>query len=65
MAEELEQFGEVELEGDPDLVIASRDFEKIANSRTNVSLCMCQRLVCQAGFIESCVLEHFVLQMSR
>lgn len=37
MAEELEQFGEVELEGDSDLIIASRDFERIAESRINVS----------------------------
>ena len=37
MAEELDQSGEVELEGDPDLIIASREFEKIAESRINVS----------------------------
>ena len=37
MAEELEALGDVEFEGDPDLMIASRDFERIADARTNVS----------------------------
>lgn len=37
MAGELEQFGEVELEGDSDLVIASRDYERVADARINVS----------------------------
>ena len=37
MAEELEALGEVEFEGDPDLIIASRDFERIADARINVS----------------------------
>lgn len=38
MAEELEVLDEVEFEGDPDLMIASRDFERIADARTNVSV---------------------------
>ena len=36
MAEELEALDDVEFEGDPDLMIASRDFERIADARTNV-----------------------------
>ena len=38
MAEALEAGGEVEFDGDADLVIASRDFERIADTRTNVSI---------------------------
>ena len=38
MAEELEALDDVEFEGDPDLMIASRDFERIADARTNVSM---------------------------
>jgi hypothetical protein len=38
MAEELEALDDVEFEGDPDLMIASRDFERIADARTNVSI---------------------------
>ena len=37
MAEELEALDEVEFDGDPDLLIASRDFERIADARLNVS----------------------------
>ena len=42
MAESLEAGDEVELNGDADLVIASRDFERIADTRTNVSI-LCSR----------------------
>ena len=38
MAEELEPLDDVEFEGDTDLMIASRDFERIADARTNVSM---------------------------
>lgn len=37
MAEALEASDVVELEGDSDLLIASRDFERIADARTNVN----------------------------
>lgn len=37
MAEALEATDEVEFDGDPDLLIASRDFEKVADARINVS----------------------------
>lgn len=38
MAEVLESLDDVEFEGDSDLLIASRDFEKIADARINVSI---------------------------
>lgn len=38
--EEENAYIDVELEGDQDLVIASRDFEKIANSRMKVRCCL-------------------------
>ena len=37
MAEDLEGLEEVEFEGDSDLLIASRDFDRIADARINVS----------------------------
>lgn len=44
MAEGLEATDEVEFAGDADLVIASRDFERITHARTNVGIINCTLL---------------------
>ena len=57
MAEGLEALDEVEFEGDPDLMIASRDFERIADARTNVSVLNLARSLTVTDRLCACALS--------